>query len=53
MLLDLLPLSQTVTPSRTPPLEHDFLYGRPLLNVIHAFLSITLHALLNIALRYE
>ena len=26
-----LPLSQTVTPSRTPPLERDVLYGRPLL----------------------
>src|SRR6218665_1516711 len=29
--LDPLPLSQTVTPSRTPsPLERDVLYGRPL-----------------------
>jgi len=28
--LDPLPLSQTVTPSRTPsPLERDVLYGRP------------------------
>jgi len=25
-----LPLSQTVTPSRTPPLERDVLYGRSL-----------------------
>ena len=32
MLLDPLPLSQTVTPSRTPtPLERDVLYGRPLI----------------------
>ena len=31
MLLTPLPLSQTVTPSRTPsPLEPDVLYGRPL-----------------------
>jgi len=31
MLLDPLPLSQTVTLSRTPsPLERDVLYGRPL-----------------------
>src|SRR6218665_1532306 len=31
MILDLPPLSQTVTPSRTPsPLERDVLYGRPL-----------------------
>ena len=30
MLLDPLPLLQTVTPSRTPPLERDVLYGRPL-----------------------
>jgi len=31
MILDLPPLSQTVTPSRTPnPHERDVLYGRPL-----------------------
>src|SRR6218665_2782164 len=35
MLLTPLPLSQTVTPSRTPsPLERDVLYGRPLRDVI-------------------
>jgi len=33
---DPLPLSQTITPSRTPsPLERDVLYGRPLTRVIH------------------
>ena len=32
--LDPLPLSQTVTPSRTPsPLERDVLYGRPLIQL--------------------
>src|SRR6218665_2257109 len=34
--LDPLPLSQTVTPSRTPsPLERDVLYGRSLRHVAH------------------
>src|SRR6218665_69762 len=28
-VLDPLPLSQTATPSRIPPLERDVLYGRP------------------------
>ena len=31
--LDPPPLSQTVTLSRTPPLERDVLYGRPLSDV--------------------
>ena len=34
MLLTPLPLSQTVTPSRTP-LERDVLYGRPLSVIMH------------------
>jgi len=43
MLLDPFPLSQTVTPSRTPStLERDVLYGRPLFpvyyNVLHMLL---------------
>ena len=34
MLFTPLPLSQTVTPSRTPsPLERDVLYGRPLTHI--------------------
>src|SRR6218665_1592912 len=33
MLLTPSPLSQTVTLSRTPPLERDVLYGRPLTRV--------------------
>jgi len=39
MLLDPLPLSQTVTPSRTPsPLERDVLYGRPHIGEYVAYL---------------
>src|SRR6218665_2493791 len=42
MLLDPLPLSQTVTPSRTPsPLERDALYGRPLITC-HLLFSVIL-----------
>ena len=29
------PLSQTVTPTRTPPLKRDVLYGRPLKYITH------------------
>src|SRR6218665_315469 len=46
MILNSLPLSQTVTPSRTP-LEHDILYGRPLI-LHYSFLTRLLFCLFNI-----